>query len=137
MMIPLVLIIQSLFGESLFFVNTRLFLVFRMSESPLEIKVTKHPEYRIVAASGIFGGLIPAEGQLIFYTDRLEPKPESDGKMSVGFVNRELQVELHLSPASFKSIAEFMTSRVKMFEEQQKQQIAAVKMGQPPESMYG
>jgi hypothetical protein len=134
---PFVLMVHLLLRESLFFATSGcLFVVFLMSESPPEIKVTKHPECRIVSASGVFGGLNPVEGQLIFYTDRLEPKSDAFGNMSLGFVNRELQVEVHFSPASFKSIADFMTSRVKMFEEQQKQEIAAVKMGQPPGTVY-
>jgi hypothetical protein len=74
---------------------------------------------------------------MIFYTDRLEPKSDIAGNLSLGVVNREMQVEIHLSPATFKSIAEWMTAKVKDLEAQQKQEIAAVKMGQPPESMYG
>lgn len=103
-----------------------------MSQSPPEYKITKHPDYRAISATGLFGILIPTEGQVVFYTDRLEPKSDTVGTLSLGSVNRELQAEVHLSPATFKSIAEWMTQKVKEFEQQQKQQITSVKMEQAP-----
>jgi len=107
-----------------------------MSTSPPQIRMSKHPEYRIVAASGVFGGLHPVGGQVIFYTDRFEPTSDSMGKLSLGSVNRELQVEIHVSPAVFKSIAEWMTNHVKDFETREKQLIGAAKLGQPPDKIY-
>lgn len=104
-----------------------------MSVSPPEIKISKQPEYRIVAATGVFGGLVgPAEGRLIFYLDRLEPKSDTAGKLSLGSVNRELQVEVHVCPSTFKSIAEWMAKHVKEFEEREKQEIKPAKMDERP-----
>jgi len=136
MMIPLVLIIESLFGESLFFSSIHLFFDVLMTQSPPEFKITKHAEYRVISATGVFGGLSPAGGQVIFYTDRLEPKSDTVGNLSLGSVNRELQVEVHLSPATYKSVADWMTRKVKEFEDRQKQEITTVKMEQPPEKVY-
>ena len=108
-----------------------------MSTSPPQIKVNKHSDYRVVAATGVFGGLSLGEGQIIFYTDRLEPTPDNMGNMSVGSINRELQVEIHLSPAGFKSVAEWMMKHVTDFEAREKQQIGTARLGQPPTSVYG
>ena len=79
-------------------------------------------------ANGMFGDLNIAEGQIIFYLDRMEPKSDTIGNISLGSVNRELQAEVHLSPAVFKAMADWMTKQVVDFEAQQKQQIASVKM---------
>jgi len=133
---PPFLTVQSLLLESLFFSSICLFFDVLMAQSPPEFKITRNAEYRIVSATGVFGGLMPAEGQMIFYTDRLEPKSDTAGTLSLGVVNREMQAEIHLSPTTFKSIADWMTTKVKELEAQQKQQIAAVKMGQPSESVY-
>ena len=108
-----------------------------MSASPPQIRVNKHSDYRVVAATGVFGGLTPGEGQIIIYTDRLEPAPDSTGNMSLGSINRELQVELHFSPAGFKSVAEWMLKHVTDFETREKQQIGTTKLGQPLTSVYG
>jgi len=99
--------------------------------------MNKHSDYRVVAATGVFGGLNTGEGQIIFYTDRLEPTSDNAGKMSLGSINRELQVEIHLSPAGFKSVAEWMMRHVTDFETREKQQIGTAKLGQPPTSVYG
>jgi hypothetical protein len=136
MMKPPFLTAQSLLLESLFFSSIRLFFDVLMAQPPPEFRITKHTEYRIISATGVFGGLSPSGGQVIFYTDRLEPKSDTVGNLSLGSVNRELQVEVHLSHATFKSIADWMTLKVKEFEDQQKQQIASVKMEQPPEKVY-
>jgi hypothetical protein len=103
-----------------------------MAQSPPEFKITKHPEYRVVSATGMFGTLHPAEGQVIFYLDRLEPKSDTVGKLSLGSVNRELQAEVHMSPAVFKAVAEWMVRHVKDLEDKEKQQIGTVKLEQPP-----
>jgi hypothetical protein len=99
--------------------------------------MNKHSDYRVVAATGVFGGLNPIEGHIIFYTDRFEPTSDNSGKMSLGSINRELQVEIHLSPVAFKSISEWMTKQVKDFETREKQQIGTAKLGEPPPRVYG
>jgi len=136
---PFFFTIRSLCLDTLFFFNWCLLVGIFMGQSPPklpEFKITKHAEYLAVSINGLFGGLFDAEGQLILYLDRFEPKTDATGKLSVEWINRELQVEVHLSPSTFKSIAEFMTKQVKQFEEKQKQQIAPVKMGQPPDKIF-
>jgi len=105
--------------------------VFSLSESPPEFKMTRHPEYRVIAATGVIGVLSPAGGTIVFYIDRIEPKSDTMGKISLQSINRELQMELIMSPATFKAVADWMTLKVKEFEEQQKQQITSAKMEQP------
>lgn len=123
---------RFLFTKTLFLTDDEFLVGFPMSVSPPEMKISKHDEYRVVAATGVFGGLIPAEGQIIFYTERLEPKSDSAGKLSVGCIVREMQVEVHMSPTTFKSIAEWMSKHVKEFEEREKQQITPAKMDERP-----
>jgi hypothetical protein len=93
--------------------------------------MTKHPEYRVIVATGAIGILSPAGGTIVFYIDRIEPKSDTMGKISLQSINRELQTELIMSPATFKAVADWMTLQVKEFEEQQKQQITPAKMEQP------
>jgi hypothetical protein len=80
---------------------------------------TKSPDYKYVYATGVFGGLDPNDGRIIFFLDRLEPETmkEPVGKQKVKKVVRELQVEVHVSPSHWKSIAIWMSDHVKRFEE--------------------
>jgi hypothetical protein len=41
---------------------------------PPEFEDTKNPDYKYVYANGVFGGLDPNGGRMIFYLDRLEPE---------------------------------------------------------------
>lgn len=84
-----------------------------------DFEITKSPEYRAVYASGVFGGLDPNDARMIFWLDRLEPElvPRgSPGQTRVGRVNRELQVEIHVSPAQFKTIHQWMGRHIERHE---------------------
>jgi len=74
------------------------------------IDITKAPEYRAVYASGVFGGLDPNDSRIIFFLDRLKPKMKKGDKgiMELEKVERELQVEVHMSPNQFISMAKWM-----------------------------
>lgn len=83
-----------------------------------KFEVTEAPNFRGVYASGVFGGLDPNEGRMIFYVDRFKPKPREDapGQMDLDKIVHELQVEVHVSPSQFKAIAEWMMSRIQDLE---------------------
>ena len=84
-------------------------------------EITKSPEYGSIYATGVFGGLGPHDARIIFYLDRLEPEivpGGSPGEMRIEKINRELQVEIHVSPSQFKSVSAWMTRLVERFEEQ-------------------
>lgn len=81
---------------------------------------TKSPDYRYVYATGVFGGLDPNDGRLIFYLDRIEPETVNEphpGSSKLKKVVRELQVEIHVTPSQFKSIAIWMNRHIKNFED--------------------
>ena len=77
---------------------------------PLTFEDLKSPDYKYVYASGVFGGLTPNDARMIFYLDRLEPETLQDppGRSRVGKIIRELQVEVHVSPTQFKTMAQWM-----------------------------
>lgn len=82
-------------------------------------EVTKAEDYKLVYSTGMFGGLDPNDARIIFYCDRVEPEMDSKrpGGMRTKEVHRELQVEVHMSPLQFKTIAKFMTDRVNRLEQ--------------------
>jgi len=89
---------------------------------PEETTVTSRPEYRItrssdfrmIYVSGAFGSVNPHEGRITFYADRLFPKISDDkGGLSTDYVERELQIELKMSPSEFLSLYRWMEGHVK------------------------
>jgi hypothetical protein len=83
-----------------------------------DYEVKKADDYKLVYATGMFGGLDPNDARIIFYCDRVEPEMDKNrpGGMRTKVVHRELQVEIHMSPLQFKTIARFMNDRVKRLE---------------------
>jgi hypothetical protein len=87
---------------------------------PPKFEDVKSPNYMYVYATGVFGGLDPNGGRMIFFLDRIEPETVNEptpGAQKVKKVVRELQVEVHVSPTQFKSIALWMNRHVKQYEE--------------------
>jgi len=86
---------------------------------PPDFEDVKSSDYKYVYATGVFGGLDPNDGRLIFYLDRLEPETVKDppGSQKVKKIIRELQVEVHVSPGQFKSIARWMNEHIRRFED--------------------
>ncbi len=82
-----------------------------------KIEITKSDGFRAVYASGVFGGLDPNDGRMIFFLDRLKPKMKVREKniMSLEKVERELQVEVHMSPNQFISMAKWMNEHAQKF----------------------
>ena len=88
-----------------------------MSQVP-EFENRESEDYKIVFASGVFGGLSPIDGRIILYVDRLVPEPVRGrpGRDRIEKVIRERQVEIHVTPATWKSIASWMQGHVERFE---------------------
>ncbi len=85
-----------------------------------QVTISHTEEYKNIFFSGIFGGLTPNGGQIILYLDRLEPEivRNTPGALNLAKINRELLVELHCSPARFKSMAAWMAQKIKDYESQ-------------------
>ncbi len=94
------------------------------------IEISESKDYKAVYASGVFGGLDPHDGRIVFFLDRIMPKIKtaSKGAMELEKINRELQVEVHMSPSQFASVAKWMMDHVHLFEKR----IKSGKM--PPEA---
>ena len=93
----------------------------KIQASPPPFRVSTSENYRYVTASGVFGGMSPNDCRIIFYLDRYVPDLVPGGapdEMRIREVNRELQVEIHMSPAQFLSMSQWMTSHVNDFQEQ-------------------
>lgn len=58
------------------------------------------------------------EGRILFYADRLVPKivENSFGQMATDYVEREFQVEIHMSPQEFISLYKWMENHIKKME---------------------
>jgi hypothetical protein len=106
---------------------------------PPRFEDTKSPDYKYVYATGVFGGLDPNDGRLIFFLDRLEPEtvnePPLPGSQKVKKIVRELQVEIHVSPGQFKSIWKWMGDHIKRYEEMFGEIPLEPKLKGPPKGM--
>ncbi len=91
----------------------------QQTQAPPPFETVKSEDYRYVYASGVYGGVDPNDSRLIFYLNRLIPEsqPGQPGKMRTAKVIQELQVEVHMSPMQFKSLAQFMAGRIKLYED--------------------
>ena len=92
----------------------------RQQRTPPPFEISEHPEFKSWYVTGAFGGISPTDARMILYLDRLEPEVVSGGtpgQMRITKINRELQVELHMSPVEFKVLAQWMARHVQQFEE--------------------
>lgn len=91
-----------------------------MSKEKVPITITKSPDFRLMYSNGVFGGLTPLEGRIIFYVDRIVPTVAEDrpGGLKTGSIERELQVEVHMSPQEFISISAWMESHIESLKKQ-------------------
>jgi len=80
---------------------------------------TKSEQYRYVFATGVFGGVNPVDAQIIFWLDRPEPETASTpqpGSLKLKKIVRELQVEVHMTPTAFKTLADWMNKHIEQYE---------------------
>lgn len=90
-----------------------------MSKKPSKIEITKHPDFKVVYASGVFGALKADEGLIKSYLDIVEPKIKANGKhgrMEMDKITRELQVEVRVSSTQFVNIANWMQRHIEQLQ---------------------
>lgn len=82
-----------------------------------KVVVTEGKDYRVVYASGVFGGIDPNDARMIFFLDRIKPsiKAGEKGRMELHRVERELQAEVHMSPHQFLAVAKWMSEHADNF----------------------
>lgn len=74
-----------------------------------EYRLTKSPDYKMIYTNGVFGSLNRLEGRITFYADRIMPKLiDGEGGMSTDYVERELLIEVKMSPTEYVSISKWM-----------------------------
>ena len=86
---------------------------------PPQFEDEKSPDYKYVYSTGVFGGLDPNDGRIIFFLDRGEPETMNDtkpGAMKLKKITRELQVEVHMTPTQFKAVAGWMAEQIRRYE---------------------
>ncbi len=91
-----------------------------MSQEKINLKITRSPDFKLIYTTGAFGGLNPMEGHMIFYVDRIVPGiiEDSSGQMKTEYVERELQVEVHMSPPQFISLYSWMQNHIQRMEKE-------------------
>ncbi len=83
----------------------------KMGEETLaipRIELTYSPEFKIVYGSGVFGGLHGSEGTLMFFIDRPIAEMGEGQNMALSHIERELQLEVHISYGAFESTHKWM-----------------------------
>jgi len=91
-----------------------------MTKAPPKIDITKHPEFKVIHVTGVFGSVKADEGFMKFYLDIVEPRIKAGGQlgeMEVDKINRELQVEVRMSAMQFVGIADWMQRHIKELQE--------------------
>jgi hypothetical protein len=92
----------------------------QLKVTPPSFEITKHPEYKSWYVTGAFGGIAPNDARIILYQDRMEPEivqGGTPGQLKISKINRELQMEIHLTPLEFKNLSQWMLRHVQRFEE--------------------
>ena len=85
-----------------------------------EFEIKDGEGFTIIYTTGAFGGLAPNDGRITLFIERLQTVPVRGqlGQEKVQKVIRERLVEIHLTPATWKSIARWMQDHVTKFEKQ-------------------
>lgn len=89
------------------------------NRSSVDFEVEDAEDFDLKFATGAFGGLNPNDGRIIFYVDRIETEgiEGQPGKERMSKVVRERQVEVHMTPHVWKSLAQWMMQHVKKYED--------------------
>lgn len=90
-----------------------------VDEKP-KITITRSSDFKPMFTTGVFGGLNPVEGHMTFYVDRIIPGMVEDepNRIRAESVERELQVEIHMSPSTFISLSNWMQSHIQRMEKE-------------------
>lgn len=85
------------------------------------VKVERHPNYRTIIVSGVYGGHRPGIFEAIVYTDEMEADealasiPPDQAKLTV---RRTLQCRLLLDPFQAKTLLQWLKHHVEAYEKQ-------------------
>lgn len=83
-----------------------------------DYRITKSPDFRMIYVNGAFGSVNLREGRITFYADRIIPKiTDEKGQMSTDYIERELQIEVKMSPSEYLSLYRWMEGYVKKLKE--------------------
>lgn len=82
-----------------------------MSEEPVEIKIVKSPDFKIIYANSTFSGIDSSEGTILLYVDRPVPKIK-DGEIELDYFERELQAEIHMPFEICEIFSDLMKSQI-------------------------
>jgi hypothetical protein len=85
-----------------------------------EFEIKESENFKVIYAMGAFGGLAPNDGRMVLYMDLIKTKPVrgEPGKEELDKIIRERLVEIHMSPATWKSMAKWMMAHVETIEKQ-------------------
>jgi hypothetical protein len=88
-----------------------------MSKIP-DFEIVDGENFKVIYATGAFGGLAPNDGRIVLYIDLMKTKPVrgQPGKEELDKIVRERQIEIHMSPATWKSLARWMAGHVDQLE---------------------
>lgn len=114
--------------------------VIRMAKEVPDFEIKKADDYKEAHLDGVFGGLNPNGAKLMVYTEEHMPKINPRGKpgnMTLDKIERELQVELHMSPVQFKSLFNWMKRHLENYEDKFGEIEVEVESEESPEKMYG
>ncbi len=79
-------------------------------------ELRKSDSYRVLHASGAIVTLNPNEATIIFFVEKPVPRVNPDGSMAIEAVERELLVEVKLSPVGMKSLALALLNNLQSYE---------------------
>ena len=97
---------------------------------PPQIEITESHNFNCVHSTGIFGGIDINNARMIFFLDRLDPEMVRDqpGRMRTEKVNRELQVEVHMSPYAYKTMMLWMQRNEHLHNVKKKENLLKIKI---------
>ncbi len=106
-----------------------------------DFEVEKSEDYKQTNVDGVFGYMNPKGAKMMIYTEKPIPAINPRGKpgsMTLDKIQRELQVELHMSPVQFKSLFQWMKKHLEKYEDKYGEiEVNVEKEEAPSEKMYG
>ncbi len=85
---------------------------------------SKDRDYQVFHIDGVYGGLDPEKGSLVFFVDIPKVQVNNDGSMDSDTIERQFLFEVRMTPAIFIGMAKWMKENadyyIKWIEEQKK-----------------
>lgn len=82
----------------------------------LPIEIVQPDNVPVLSIDGVFGGLDPSKGRLLFYSDRPHVTVNDDGVMVPVSLVRTFLADVRMSPETFLGIARWMGTHADQFE---------------------